>query len=117
MTVDLGPIPPKRFFTISEASTLCGVSQNRLRIWEERFDGIFKVERRKGRRYFTPENLVVIREIRALLDDVGYTTDGVIQHFNDKNKKSKAMPRQVVASELREILASLKEVRQRLKDL
>ena len=69
-------IPEKRYFTISEAGFLCGVKPHVLRYWEQEFSQIKPVKRRSNRRYYQYKDIVIIRQIRKLLYDDGFTIEG-----------------------------------------
>jgi DNA-binding transcriptional MerR regulator len=72
----LGPIPAKRYFTIGEVSELCGVKPHVLRYWEQEFAQLKPVKRRGNRRYYQHHEVLLIRRIRELLYDQGFTIHG-----------------------------------------
>ena len=72
----LPPIPGKRYFTIGEASRLCHVGPHILRHWEQKFEQLHPMKRRGNRRYYQREDILTIRQIRALLYEQGFTIDG-----------------------------------------
>src|SRR5207249_11685362 len=72
----LPPIPGKRYFTIGEVSELCGVKPHVLRYWEQEFPQLKPVKRRGNRRYYQRQDVLVIRQIRSLLYDQGFTIGG-----------------------------------------
>jgi len=72
----LPPIPAKRYFTIGEVSELCGVKTYVLRYWEQEFTQLRPVKRRGNRRYYQHHEVLLIRRIRALLYDEGFTIRG-----------------------------------------
>ena len=74
--VDLPPIPAKRYFTIGEVSDLCGVKPHVLRYWEQEFTQLKPVKRRGNRRYYQHHEVLLIRRIRELLYDQGFTISG-----------------------------------------
>ena len=74
--VDLPPIPAKRYFTIGEVSELCGVKQHVLRYWEQEFTQLKPVKRRGNRRYYQHHEVLLIRRIRELLYEEGFTISG-----------------------------------------
>lgn len=76
---DLPPIPSKRYFTIGEVSDLCGVKSHVLRYWEQEFPSLNPMKRRGNRRYYQREDVLLIRQIRSLLYDEGYTINGARQ--------------------------------------
>jgi DNA-binding transcriptional MerR regulator len=74
--VDLPPIPAKRYFTIGEVSELCGVKPHVLRYWEQEFTQLKPVKRRGNRRYYQHHEVLLIRRIRGLLYEEGFTING-----------------------------------------
>lgn len=75
-TVTLPPIPAKRYFTIGEVSDLCGVKPHVLRYWEQEFTQLKPVKRRGNRRYYQHHEVLLIRRIRELLYEQGFTING-----------------------------------------
>ena len=75
-TRDLPPIPSKRYFTIGEVSELCAVKPHVLRYWEQEFSQLKPVKRRGNRRYYQHHEVMLIRRIRALLYEEGFTITG-----------------------------------------
>ena len=80
----LPPIPGKRYFTIGEVSDLCGVKTHVLRYWEQEFPSLKPMKRRGNRRYYQREDVLLIRQIRALLYEQGYTISGARQKLLDE---------------------------------
>ena len=74
--LDLPPIPAKRYFTIGEVSDLCGVKPHVLRYWEQEFTQLKPVKRRGNRRYYQHHEVLLIRRIRELLYEEGFTISG-----------------------------------------
>lgn len=74
--LDLPPIPSKRYFTIGEVSELCGVKPHVLRYWEQEFQQLKPVKRRGNRRYYQHHDVLMVRQIRALLYEQGFTIGG-----------------------------------------
>ncbi|PUE44800.1 MerR family transcriptional regulator [Limnohabitans sp. 2KL-1] len=72
----LPPIPAKRYFTIGEVGELCGVKPHVLRYWEQEFTQLRPVKRRGNRRYYQRHEVMMIRKIRGLLYDQGFTISG-----------------------------------------
>lgn len=81
----LPPIPAKRYFTIGEVSELCGVKPHVLRYWEQEFTQLKPVKRRGNRRYYQHHEVLLIRRIRELLYEQGFTISGA------RNKLESAM--------------------------
>ena len=73
---DLPPIPAKRYFTIGEVSDLCAVKPHVLRYWEQEFSQLKPVKRRGNRRYYQHHEVLLIRRIRELLYEHGFTING-----------------------------------------
>jgi DNA-binding transcriptional MerR regulator len=106
-------IPDKRYFTIGEVGNLCGVKPHVLRYWEQEFPQIKPVKRRGNRRYYQHDDVLIIRQIRVLLYENGFTIDGALAQLNSdsteisKTVKSDAMVKKVIA-DLESILQKLK---------
>ena len=75
-SAELPPIPAKRYFTIGEMSELCGVKPHVLRYWEQEFTQLKPVKRRGNRRYYQHHEVLLIRRIRQLLYEEGFTISG-----------------------------------------
>ncbi|PHV10115.1 MerR family transcriptional regulator [Chitinimonas sp. BJB300] len=73
---ELPPIPAKRYFTIGEVSELCGVKPHVLRYWEQEFTQLRPVKRRGNRRYYQHHEVLLVRRIRTLLYEEGFTISG-----------------------------------------
>lgn len=82
-TVTLPPIPAKRYFTIGEVSDLCGVKPHVLRYWEQEFTQLKPVKRRGNRRYYQHHEVLLIRRIRSLLYEQGFTISGARNRLGD----------------------------------
>ncbi len=80
---DLPPIPAKRYFTIGEVSELCGVKPHVLRYWEQEFTQLKPVKRRGNRRYYQHHEVLLIRRIRDLLYDQGFTISGARNRLSE----------------------------------
>lgn len=81
MTSELPQIPTKRYFTIGEVSELCGVKPHVLRYWEQEFTQLKPIKRRGNRRYYQHHEVLLIRRIRNLLYDQGFTISGARQQL------------------------------------
>lgn len=79
----LPPIPAKRYFTIGEVSELCGVKPYVLRYWEQEFTQLKPMKRRGNRRYYQHHEVLLVRRIRALLYDQGFTISGARNRLQD----------------------------------
>ncbi|AFJ01529.1 Transcriptional regulator, MerR family [Methylophaga frappieri] len=83
---ELPAIPGKRYFTIGEVSELCAVKPHVLRYWEQEFSQLKPVKRRGNRRYYQRHDVVLIREIRGLLYEQGFTIGGARQQLESDTK-------------------------------
>ena len=109
---ELPVIPGKRYFTIGEVSELCLVKPHVLRYWEQEFTQLEPVKRRGNRRYYQHKDVLLIRQIRNLLYDQGFTIGGARQRMvgddaKGDNLQYKQIVRQMIA-ELEELLVALR---------
>jgi DNA-binding transcriptional MerR regulator len=116
--VVLPPIPAKRYFTIGEVSELCGVKPHVLRYWEQEFTQLKPVKRRGNRRYYQHHEVLLIRRIRELLYEQGFTISGArnkldsratdsVQGEYDENQGLNGAGRELIAPPLdREMIRS-----------
>jgi len=121
---ELPPIPAKRYFTIGEVSDLCGVKPHVLRYWEQEFTQLKPVKRRGNRRYYQHHEVVLIRRIRDLLYEQGFTINGarhrleseVLAHPGDRPRDARTAAPAPAAAALSpdQIRQIIKEVRQLL---
>lgn len=81
---ELPPIPGKRYFTIGEVSELCLVKPHVLRYWEQEFPQLKPVKRRGNRRYYQRQDVIIIRQIRSLLYEQGFTIGGARQRLESE---------------------------------
>jgi len=84
---DLPPIPAKRYFTIGEVSELCGVKPHVLRYWEQEFTQLKPVKRRGNRRYYQHHEVLLVRRIRDLLYEQGFTISGARHRLEDAGER------------------------------
>jgi DNA-binding transcriptional MerR regulator len=98
MEKSLPPIPAKRYFTIGEVGDLCGVKPHVLRYWEQEFTQLRPMKRRGNRRYYQHHEVLMIRRIRDLLYDQGFTISGarnkmqeLLQGERDKKRNGEVM--------------------------
>jgi DNA-binding transcriptional MerR regulator len=113
-TSSLPAIPAKRYFTIGEVSELCGVKPHVLRYWEQEFTQLKPLKRRGNRRYYQHHEVLLIRRIRELLYEHGFTINGARNRLDiaDANpvraaKPGRAMDSRQIRSELKSILSML----------
>ena len=109
---ELPPIPGKRYFTIGEVSDLCKVKPHVLRYWEQEFPQLKPVKRRGNRRYYQRQDVLMIRQIRSLLYDQGFTIGGARQRLSGEEAKEDLNQSQQI---VRQIRAELEEVLHILK--
>ena len=98
---ELPPIPGKRYFTIGEVSDLCAVRPHVLRYWEQEFPQLKPVKRRGNRRYYQRQDVLIIRQIRSLLYDEGFTIGGARQRLMGDQAKSDVSQSQQIIKQLR----------------
>ncbi len=109
---ELPVIPDKRYFTISEVSFLCAVKAYVLRYWEQEFPQLKPVKRRGNRRYYQQQDVLLVRQIRKLLYDDGFTIEGARSQLSaapetvSQSVRVDAMVKKVIA-ELEGVLQSL----------
>lgn len=89
---ELPVIPGKRYFTIGEVSELCEVKPHVLRYWEQEFPSLNPVKRRGNRRYYQRQDVVLIRQIRSLLYQQGFTIGGARQRLEGESTKEEQTP-------------------------
>jgi DNA-binding transcriptional MerR regulator len=98
---ELPPIPAKRYFTIGEVSELCGVKPHVLRYWEQEFTQLKPVKRRGNRRYYQHHEVLLIRRIRELLYEEGFTISGARNRLDNSRVEAEERPEPSVPKELR----------------
>jgi DNA-binding transcriptional MerR regulator len=108
---ELPPIPGKRYFTIGEVSELCGVKPHVLRYWEQEFTQLKPVKRRGNRRYYQRHDVLIVRQIRSLLYEQGFTIGGARQQLSgDTAKQDLSQSHQII----RQLCVELEDVLQTL---
>jgi DNA-binding transcriptional MerR regulator len=110
---DLPPIPGKRYFTIGEVSELCAVKPHVLRYWEQEFPQLKPVKRRGNRRYYQRQDVMVIRQIRSLLYDEGFTIGGARQRLEGETARSDISQSQQIVRQLRTELEEILKILRR----
>ena len=120
--VDLPPIPAKRYFTIGEVSDLCGVKPHVLRYWEQEFTQLKPVKRRGNRRYYQHHEVLLIRRIRELLYEEGFTISGARNRLDnavtgDDRQEARAAARAAAPGNAEDVSALKRELRELLESL
>jgi len=108
--IELPDIPGKRYFTIGEVSELCLVKPHVLRYWEQEFPQLKPVKRRGNRRYYQRHDVELIRQIRSLLYEQGFTIGGARQQLEGEESKPEAGQAAVPGNVIREIREELEAV-------
>jgi DNA-binding transcriptional MerR regulator len=124
-TTDLPAIPAKRYFTIGEVSELCGVKPHVLRYWEQEFTQLKPLKRRGNRRYYQHHEVLLIRRIRELLYEHGFTINGARNRLEepmaaapmsrptDGGQKTMTVPQPLSPSNIRKELKSILKMLER----
>ena len=110
---ELPPIPGKRYFTIGEVSELCAVKPHVLRYWEQEFPQLKPVKRRGNRRYYQRQDVLIIRQIRSLLYEDGFTIGGARQRLMGEDAKSDLSQSQQIIKQLRTELEQVLKILRR----
>jgi len=110
---ELPPIPGKRYFTIGEVSDLCAVKPHVLRYWEQEFPQLKPVKRRGNRRYYQRQDVLIIRQIRSLLYDEGFTIGGARLRLTGEEAKSDVTQSQQIIKQLRTELEQVLKILRR----
>ncbi len=109
---ELPVIPGKRYFTIGEVAELCDVKPHVLRYWEQEFPQLKPVKRRGNRRFYQRHDVLLIRQIRSLLYDEGFTIGGARQRLEGEDAKDDINQSQQI---IKQTLVELEELLQILK--
>jgi DNA-binding transcriptional MerR regulator len=110
---ELPAIPGKRYFTIGEVSELCAVKPHVLRYWEQEFPQLKPVKRRGNRRYYQRQDVLVIRQIRSLLYDQGFTIGGARNRLEGEEARVDVTQAQQIVRQLRTELEGLLKILRR----
>ena len=109
---ELPEIPSKRYFTIGEVSELCAVKPHVLRYWEQEFPQLKPLKRRGNRRYYQRQDVILIRQIRSLLYEHGFTISGARQRLSgDEAREDSNQSQQII----RQLCVELEKVRDLLR--
>ena len=110
---DLPPIPAKRYFTIGEVAELCAVKPHVLRYWEQEFSQLKPVKRRGNRRYYQHHEVLLIRRIRQLLYEEGFTISGArnkLEAGEESKTGSAASSKPASLADLRNELIAIRDL-------
>ena len=110
LTNSLPVIPAKRYFTIGEVSELCGVKPHVLRYWEQEFTQLKPLKRRGNRRYYQHHEVLLIRRIRELLYEHGFTINGARNRLDTAEAPAKPPAKAERALDTRQIRSELKSI-------
>ena len=110
---ELPAIPGKRYFTIGEVSDLCGVKPHVLRYWEQEFPQLKPVKRRGNRRYYQRHDVIMIRQIRSLLYEEGFTIGGARQRLSGEEAREDVSQSQQIVRQMRGELEELLQILKR----
>ena len=110
---ELPEIPAKRYFTIGEVSELCHVKPHVLRYWEQEFPQLKPVKRAGNRRYYQRQDVMMVRQIRDLLYDKGFTIGGARQKLSGSDTRTDLTSSRQIVKQLRK---ELEDVLEMLKD-
>jgi len=110
---ELPAIPGKRYFTIGEVSELCGVKPHVLRYWEQEFPQLKPVKRRGNRRYYQRHDVIMIRQIRSLLYEQGFTIGGARQRLSGEEAREDVSQSQQIIRQMRVELEELLQILKR----
>ena len=110
---ELPAIPGKRYFTIGEVSEWCAVKPHVLRYWEQEFPQLNPVKRRGNRRYYQRQDVLMIRQIRALLYEQGFTIGGARNKLQGEEARSDVSQSQQIVKQLRIELEELLKILRR----
>ena len=122
-TTELPAIPAKRYFTIGEVSELCGVKPHVLRYWEQEFTQLKPLKRRGNRRYYQHHEVLLIRRIRELLYEHGFTINGARNRLEEPSpgslprggdgQRTMTVPQPISPSSIRKELKSILKMLER----
>jgi len=109
---ELPPIPAKRYFTIGEVGALCELKPHVLRHWETEFPALSPIKRRGNRRYYQRHDVLLIRQIRSLLYEHGYTIEGARARLEGgQAQRDASMSQQLIRQMRTELEGILKVLR------
>jgi DNA-binding transcriptional MerR regulator len=113
----LPPIPDKRYFTISEVGGLCDLKPHVLRYWEQEFSQLSPVKRRGNRRYYQKKDILIVRQIRQLLYNDGFTIEGARAKLSSTSLSNAVKETQPVEMNgvVKKFIADLENILEKLK--
>lgn len=111
----LPAIPDKRYFTIGEVSELCQVKPHVLRYWEQEFPQLKPTKRRGNRRYYQQHDVMIVRDIRTLLYEQGFTIQGARLQLKGKGQAIASLPANNAGDSLAQIREELESILQELE--
>ena len=100
-------IPNKRYFTIGEASKICGIKAHVLRYWEQEFKELDPIKRKGNRRYYQQKDLILVLQIKDLLQNQGFTIDGAVNMISSVNEKTSEKPHSHLVTQLKSDLENV----------
>lgn len=112
-SAELPAIPGKRYFTIGEVSDLCAVKPHVLRYWEQEFPQLKPLKRRGNRRYYQRHDVILIRQIRSLLYEQGFTIGGARQRLSGEEAREDSNQSQQIIRQLRTELEEVLDILRR----
>jgi len=115
-TIELPPIPGKRYFTIGEVSELCSVKPHVLRYWEQEFAQLKPAKRRGNRRYYQRHEVELIRDIRRLLYLEGYTISGARNQLQRNSSTGSRRPTKLFSGSCTDLIGELEDISRILMD-
>ncbi|MBS0498484.1 MAG: MerR family transcriptional regulator [Gammaproteobacteria bacterium] len=110
------PIPAKRYFTIGEVGVLCGVKPHVLRYWEQEFAQLKPVKRRGNRRYYQHQEVLLIRRIKELLYDQGFTINGARNRL-EQVEENERISMDDIATDAQSSVTDLRYIRREIKSI
>ena len=108
--IDFPSIPEKKYFSISEASSLCGLRPHTLRFWEKEFSQLKPTIRKGRRRLYQKEDILLVRKIRKLLKEEGLTIQGAKRKLSSQRSQEDFSSKNEIIEDLEELLKEIKKV-------
>lgn len=108
--IEFPSIPNKKYFSISEASSLCGTKPHTLRFWEKEFTQLKPTLRKGRRRFYQKDDILLVRKIRTFLQEEGLTIQGAKRSLSFKKSEEKPSSNEEIIVDLEGILKEIKKV-------